>query len=194
MGDVVSLEVTSSEICVTAQVATSAGITIMENNNVTASVSISASESNICSGQDVVFTATHLNGGTSPSYQWKKNNVVINGANASNYASALFANSDTIKCEMTSNASCVQQPLVVSNEISMSVKPLPDVSVTQTGNTLSVPAAALYQWFDCVNNTDVNGASDLSYTASNNGSYAVRVSNSFAVLTLPSVLMSQLLT
>jgi hypothetical protein len=178
-GDVVSLEVTSSEICVTAQVATSAGITIMENNNVTASVSISASESNICSGQDVVFTATHLNGGTSPSYQWKKNNVVINGANASNYASALFANSDTIKCEMTSNASCVQQPLVVSNEISMSVKPLPDVSVTQTGNTLSVPAAALYQWFDCVNNTDVNGASDLSYTASNNGSYAVRVSNSF---------------
>jgi hypothetical protein len=178
-GDVVSLEVTSSETCVTTQVATSAGITIIENSNVIASVSILASDSSVCSGQAVVFTATSLNGGASPVFQWKKNNVNISGANAFTYTSVQFVSSDVVKCEMTSNASCVQQPVVVSNEVSITVNSLPDVSVTQSGNTLSVPAAALYQWFDCGNNTDVNGANALSYTAASNGNYAVRVSNSF---------------
>lgn len=53
----------------------------------------------------------------------------------------------------------------------------PNVSVTQSGNTLTAAATpATYQWINCgTGNTPIPGATNASYTATANGSYAVIV-------------------
>lgn len=177
-GDVVSCDITSNASCLTAGSASSAGITLTENTSVVASVTIATASANICNGQPITFTATPVNGGASPLYQWKKNNSDISGATSASYTDASPANNDVYKCEMTSNASCVQQPMVLSNEETVTVNALPDVTITQAANVLSVSQAASYQWFDCGTSADISGATAATYTATANGSYGVRVSNS----------------
>jgi hypothetical protein len=61
------------------------------------SVSISSSASGaICAGTNVTFTATTSSIST-PSYQWYKNGVAINGATASTYTTNSLTNGDVIK-------------------------------------------------------------------------------------------------
>jgi hypothetical protein len=61
------------------------------------SVSITSSQSgSICPGTTVTFTATTSNI-SSPSYQWYKNGVAINGATASTYITNSLTNNDVIK-------------------------------------------------------------------------------------------------
>jgi hypothetical protein len=95
--------------------------TISINPSVTPTVSISASPSGaIILGTSVQFTALPTNGGASPSYQWKKNNVNV-GTNNLTYTDAALANGDKISVVMTSNAACVSPNTATSNEITMSV-------------------------------------------------------------------------
>jgi hypothetical protein len=84
-------------------------------------VSVSASASTICAGASVTFTAVPVNGGTAPSYQWKKNGINI-GTNSSTYSSNSLANNDVITCILTSNASCVTGNPATSNNITMTVQ------------------------------------------------------------------------
>ncbi|NCA78014.1 MAG: hypothetical protein EOM90_16935, partial [Alphaproteobacteria bacterium] len=87
------------------------------------SVSIAASANPICSGSGVTFTATPVNGGASPAYQWKKNTVNISGATNATY-SYTPANGDVITCLLTSNATCISGNPATSNAITMTVNPL----------------------------------------------------------------------
>ena len=51
-----------------------------------------------------------------------------------------------------------------------------NVNTTQNGATLTASASgASYQWIDCSNNSPIAGATSQSYTATQNGSYAVIV-------------------
>ncbi|HLP53319.1 MAG TPA: YCF48-related protein [Chitinophagales bacterium] len=177
-GDEVSCAISSNATCAAVSGATSAGIALTENSTVTASVTIATASTNLCDGQQVVFAATPANGGAAPVYQWLKNGSTISGATLPTYTEISPANNDMFKCEMISNASCVQQPTVLSNELQLTVNVLPDVTVSQSANTLTVPTAATYQWFDCTSSADISGANSATYTATANGNYAVRVSNS----------------
>jgi hypothetical protein len=71
--DVVTVVMTSSLTCVTQSNATSNAITITVSGTVAPTVSIAASATTICSGTNVIFTATPTNGGATPSYQWMLN-------------------------------------------------------------------------------------------------------------------------
>lgn len=78
--------------------------TITVNSIDTASVSVSTTDTNICTGDNVMFTATPTNGGATPDYQWYVNGGMV-GTNSPNYSSTTLANSDFVWVEMASDIS-----------------------------------------------------------------------------------------
>lgn len=96
-------------------------ITMTVNPSYYTSVSIATSANNICNGTPVTFTATPVNGGTSPGYQWKKNSAIIAGATNATYTYNP-ANSDVIQCVLTSSLTCPIGNPASSNSISMTVQ------------------------------------------------------------------------
>jgi parallel beta-helix repeat protein/predicted outer membrane repeat protein len=90
---------------------------------VTPSVAIVSNDADnsIITGTSVTFTATPTNGGTTPSYQWKKNGNNVVGGTAPTYTDATLANGDVITVVMTSNAACATTATATSNAITMTV-------------------------------------------------------------------------
>lgn len=178
-GDVVSCVLTSNATCASPLTATSPSITLTINPTYTPSVSISPSANPVCAGTSVTYTATPVNGGAGPSYQWKVNGSNV-GSNSTTY-SATFNNGDVISCVMTSNAACVTSATATATS-TMTVTPLvtPSISVSPSANPICAGASVTftasisnggaspsYQWK--VNGANVGGNSN-SYTAVfNNG-------------------------
>jgi len=97
--------------------------TAIINAVLAASVSISASPSGpACSGSLVTFTATALNPGTSPIYQWMINGSPV-GGNSSTYSSSSLSMGNQVSCQLTSNLQCATGSPATSNTILMIVKP-----------------------------------------------------------------------
>lgn len=120
-GDVVTCILTSNASCATGNPATSSGITMTVNPNLPVSVTITASPAGAaCSGSSITFTALPVNGGTTPSYQWKVNGV-NSGPNSSAFTISTLANGDVITCVLTSNASCVTGNPATSNSITQTI-------------------------------------------------------------------------
>jgi hypothetical protein len=127
---------------------------------VPASVSISASPSGaVCSGTSVTFTATPVNGGTLPAYQWYNGGSVISGATNATWTSTTLANNDNITCVMTSNAACVTGSPATSNQVTMTVNALPAAPTAGT----HTPAQTQIVW----NWNIVGGAIGYQWNTSN---------------------------
>ncbi|NVO21347.1 MAG: hypothetical protein HXX13_16720, partial [Bacteroidetes bacterium] len=137
-GDLISCVMTSNAGCVSGSPATSNTITMVVNPNLPVSVTISASPSNtICSGTSVTFTATPVNGGSSPSYQWKKNGGNV-GSNSSTYTDAALVNSDLITCVLASNLTCVSGNPATSNQVKMVVNLTPTIPTAISASPSSI--------------------------------------------------------
>ena len=110
------------------------------NPNLPASVSIVSDDADntICPGESVTFTATPTNGGTAPTYQWKKNTVNISGETSSTYTTTGLANGDAITVVMTSNATpCLTGSPATSNSIATTVRPVFAAgTISSTGETI----------------------------------------------------------
>ncbi|TSA27894.1 MAG: hypothetical protein D4R67_05220 [Bacteroidetes bacterium] len=94
----------------------------------TVSIVIIASANPVCEGTQVTFTANPVNGGDLPSYQWKVNSNNV-GTNSLSYTYTP-ANGDIITCLLTSSESCISNNPASSNPVSMTVNPIPDVSLS----------------------------------------------------------------
>ncbi|MDX9881255.1 MAG: choice-of-anchor L domain-containing protein [Prolixibacteraceae bacterium] len=166
-GDVITVELTSNATCATGSPATSNSIAMTVNPNLPVSVSIAADPGNtICEGTSVTFTATPVNGGGSPSYQWKKNGSDV-GTSSTTYTDAALANGDVITVELTSNATCATGSPATSNQITMTVNPNLPVSVSiaaDPGNTICDGTSVTFTA------TPTNGGSSPSYQWKKNGS------------------------
>jgi uncharacterized protein (TIGR02145 family) len=142
-GDLVSCILTSSDLCVTGNPATSNLISMVVNSNLPAGVSVVASSNPFCPGSPVTYTATPVNGGLSPSYQWK-----INGANAGTNSSVYTYTptpGDSIRCIITSNLNCVTGNPASSGKVIMSANPVPNVSFTSCFDTVTIFSAKPYK-------------------------------------------------
>jgi len=101
---------------------------IAVNASVTPSIMVSTNDSIICSGGSASFTSSIQFGGTSPAYQWKRNNSNI-GNNAT-LVSSSFTNGDSVYCILTSTEACATQSTVASNKIALTVNAKPSVVLT----------------------------------------------------------------
>ncbi|MFZ4521896.1 MAG: FISUMP domain-containing protein [Bacteroidales bacterium] len=174
--DQVKCTLTSSLACVTGNPKTSNVIPMTVSNNLPVDVIVAASLNPCCAGTLVVFTATPVNGGTSPAYQWKVNGNSIPGATNATY-SYVPLNDDLVTCVLTSNAPCVTGNPATSAPEHMVVNQGNPVSVTVISSSDTVcfgspvmftaipvnggnPPA--YQWN--VNGITVSGATNATYS------------------------------
>ncbi len=129
----------------------------------TLSISITSSATTICSGTNVTFNATAVNGGISPTYQWKKNGVNV-GINNSSYSNNSLINGDTITCAITTASSATS----TSNRIAMNVNAttIPGISIVASSSTICAGANVFF------NASVTNGGSTPSYQWKKNGNNA----------------------
>ncbi len=182
---------TSNAVCSSPLTASSSVISVTVNSTAPASISISLSSGSnpMCSGANAGFSASPFNGGNTPVFQWKVNNLNA-GTNSPNFTSAALLNGDQVTCELSSNSTCASNTLGLSNAITMSVSAVlvPSVSITQfqgsnpscSGASLSFSATAfnggsnpVYQW-------QLNGAS----VGSNSAVYPATLNNSGTITCL----------
>jgi gliding motility-associated-like protein len=133
---------------------------IKSNPYLTPSVSIIPSVTGtICTGSTVTFTASPINGGTKPTYQWQVNGV-NEGTNAATFTTNSLANGDNVSCALTvSGPGCYTPLIVTSNNMSISTATatVGSVIITASGNSVksgtsitftaaSALPASKYQW------------------------------------------------
>ncbi|MFZ4523898.1 MAG: hypothetical protein ACOYNC_19510, partial [Bacteroidales bacterium] len=143
--------------------------------NGAASVTIAVSANPVCPGTSVTFTATPVNGGATPAYQWMKGGTNISGATNATYSYIPAAN-DAISCQMTSSTPCSLNNPATSNTVTMTVNPLQAVGVTIAASANPVCAGTsvtftatpsnggttpLYQWKK--GGTNITGATNVTY-------------------------------
>ena len=174
-GDVIVCELTSNALCASNNPATSDSITMIVNPNLSVSVFVSVSDSAICEGENVTFTAQGNNGGSNPIYDWKINGNSI--GNGTSFQSNILNNNDLINCTLLSNALCAVNNPTVSNTISMEVNALPIIpQITRNVDTLFSSATSGNQWF--VDGSEIPNAINVFHKALQNGTYIVEVTNS----------------
>ncbi|MGQ3013779.1 MAG: T9SS type A sorting domain-containing protein [Flavobacteriales bacterium] len=118
--DQIWVVMTSSQACVTGSPAASLTSTISITPSSTPTVSVSASPgTTICAGSPVQFTATALNAGSNPVYQWKVNGINV-GTNSAGFTSSALSNGDVVTVEVQSSLSCASPASASSTGITMS--------------------------------------------------------------------------
>jgi hypothetical protein len=122
-GDIITCELTNGDVCASPNLAVSNTITMTVNPITTPSISISAAPgASICIGQSVTFSASAVNGGPTPTYQWLKNGLPV-GSSSSTYVDNALVNGDVIQCVLTSSDPCPTSLTSSSNSITITVAP-----------------------------------------------------------------------
>ena len=178
--------------------ATSDVAQVTVNPTVTPTVSVAASPgTTICAGTSVTFTATPVNGGSGPSFVWKKNSLVV-GDSSNSYTDAGLADGDTLDCQLISDASCATPATTNAAKVTMTVNTAPSVSTAPTNVTRCVGTLASFtaaasgrpapacQWQTSTNGggtwNTISGASNTTYSftvgpANNGNQYRAVFSN-----------------
>src|SRR5690606_12256548 len=103
-GDVVTVEMTAGgngSGCIIDSPAMSPPSTVTVPPTLVAEVTVSADATEICAGDAVTFTATPVNGGSDPTYQWMVNGTAATGATDPTFTASTLADGDIVTVEMT---------------------------------------------------------------------------------------------
>ena len=138
------------------------------------SVTIASSASGaVCEGTSVTFTATTYNFSGTPTYQWYKTSVAINGETNATYTTSTLANADQLYVIASS---------VTSNSLNANITAGPSAVVTVSGDgcinktTLSTPTGQTsYLWYK--DNAPISGATSNTYSPTTAGDYKVQVTS-----------------
>lgn len=140
------------------------------------SISITASDTSICKGSTVIFTAEATQAETNAVYQWKKDGVAV-GTNKPSYSDSSLKDGAVITCTLTSTNSCQATDAVISNSIAIRVETVatPAVTISASSDTICQNASvtflasavnagsnAVFQW---KRNGENVGTNDPSFTS-----------------------------
>jgi uncharacterized protein (TIGR02145 family) len=195
----------SDTICTTNNPATANPITMTVGANLPVGVTISPDANPVCAGVSVTFTATHVNGGILPTYQWK-----VNGVNQGSN-SPLFtytpSNNDAVCCIISSDLTCTIGNPAISNTISMSINSNPLVTFTPCFDTITtlnakpfklkggIPLGGIYSGAGVnsitgIFNPALAGIGTKTITYSYTNFTQCTASNSISILNLPSSILN----
>jgi len=90
------------------------------------SLHLLASATDVCEGDAVTFSASALNDGDFPVYQWQVNGMDV-GTNASTYSSGTLRNGDSVTAILKSSTACTN-PVRSDNRIDMTVRESPVIT------------------------------------------------------------------
>ncbi|MBL0316552.1 MAG: T9SS type A sorting domain-containing protein [Flavobacteriales bacterium] len=127
----------------TASMTGSAVIVVTPNTPV--DITIASSLGNvICAGTTVNFTATAMNPGSTPVYQWQINGSSV--ATGSSYSTSSLSNGDLVTCILYSSETCPLPIADTSNTIAMTVYAIgtPVVSVSIASSTICAGENAVF--------------------------------------------------
>jgi gliding motility-associated-like protein len=168
--DLVSCVMTSNAECVVDPVAVSNTLSVPVIPIPVTGVDIAASAVNVCTDSLVSFTATPVNGGTTPFYQWKVGGAVVDTTGPV-YATSLLKDGEMVSCTMTGSLSC-SPPVTAPEVIQMTVYPLPTILLppdTIIGGGSSIRLVPVisgdvveYQWSPVVGLSDPTIAGPLA--------------------------------
>lgn len=131
-----------------------------------ASVSITQNPTGtFCPGTLVTFTASPINGGTAPVFQWLVNGIST-GTNATTFSSSTLQNNDTVICVITPNSGCASGVSSPSNAAIITVTPSTTASVNITSIPLGPICAGTLTTFTAA---PVNGGTNPIYQWQLNG-------------------------
>jgi hypothetical protein len=166
----------------------SATVVIIPNVAPVVSVGSSMGDT-LCPGMLSTFTPIPVNGGTSPTYVWRVNGVMV--STASSY-SFIPANGDVVTVKMTSNATCVLPDSAVGSKTitvlptgipSVSISINPDDTVCEhtltdfTANPVMGGDAPIYHWL--LNGAHISSGPSFSYVPVNGDILACRMISNY---------------
>lgn len=158
--DIVSCQLIYDTDCETAAEVLSNEVSVNITPQTNPSVSISANLNEICTGETVIFTATGIDLGTDPVFQWQINGNNV-GFNDPVFSTSDLADGQNINCLVTTNLQCSTTNEANSNTISITVNEVvnPEIeivasatdvcegeSITFTANASDFGANPSYQW------------------------------------------------
>ncbi|MBI4649178.1 MAG: SprB repeat-containing protein, partial [Bacteroidia bacterium] len=176
-GDIISCILTSSIGCATGNPANSNSITMTVTPLSPVSVTITESVNNICQGTSVTFTATPVNGGSTPTYDWLVNGISIGAPDNSTFTTSSLSDTDEVEVILTSSLTCVSGNPATSNAIVMNINSplLVGVSISTVGacegEDITFTAAPvnggispIYTWY--VNGVNIGAPDSPVFTSS----------------------------
>jgi hypothetical protein len=106
-------------------------------DNITPAVSISASNTTICQGSSVSFTASSSTAGPLY-YNWQVNGTTVYSSSSNLFSTSSLNNNDQVTVVMSTSFPCVSVSTATSNAIIMTVTTPPAVTISIAGNKPSV--------------------------------------------------------
>ncbi|SHF10455.1 gliding motility-associated C-terminal domain-containing protein [Mariniphaga anaerophila] len=91
----------------------------------TVSITIAADQTDVMEGEQVIFTATPVNGGTNPVYAWFVNDVPVTGETSITYT-YIPVDGDVVYATLLSDLDCAAPKPAESNRITVTVTTKPD--------------------------------------------------------------------
>ena len=128
-GDLIYCKVTSSLTCASNNPALSNTVTMSIVSSLPVTASINALPgTTVCAGTTVTDSASVINGGSNPLFQWYLNGIIAGGNNP--VYSHIPAQGDVVYCKVTSDLGCATNNPATSNSITINVSAAIPVNVT----------------------------------------------------------------
>jgi Secretion system C-terminal sorting domain len=190
-GDQVTCELSSNSTCASNTLGLSNAITMSVSSVLVPSVSVSIAQGSnpTCAGSPLSFSASVVNGGLAPAYQWQVNGASV-GNNSPLY-STILNNSSTITCLMISSSSCANPQSVLSSALAFTVNPIPPIPGITASGSLSFCEGDSVILFSSspTGNIWSNGANTSSILVNTSGTYTVTQTTN-SCMSLPSLPVS----